>query len=113
MKVNFTGLKAKTNALRNTLTYELLLLLLLMLLLLLLLLQAKDVPRVLKTQQQTLCDSSIRTLCLPSKTMFYLWSHSSYNRVSLQKCTSCVTYKAKHVTNLPTRFDNSSSSRIS
>jgi hypothetical protein len=37
---------------------------------------------VLKTQQQTLRDSSSQTLCLSSKTMIYLWSqHSSYNRV--------------------------------
>ncbi len=31
--------------------------------------------RVLKTQQQTLCVVSTQTLCLPSKTMIYLWSH--------------------------------------
>ncbi len=28
---------------------------------------------VLKTQQQTLCNGSIQKICLPSKTMIYLW----------------------------------------
>ncbi len=50
---------------------------------------------VLKIWQQTLHNGSIRTLCLPCKTMIYLWSHSSYNRVSLQKCTTWVTDKAE------------------
>jgi hypothetical protein len=52
--------------------------------------------QVLKTQQQTLRYGSIQTLCLPSKTMIYLWSHSSYNRVSLPKCTTWATDKAAY-----------------
>jgi hypothetical protein len=61
---------------------------------LLLLLQGKKVLRVLKTQQQTLRDSSIQIICIPSKTMIFIWSHNSYNRESLQKHTTWVTDKA-------------------
>jgi hypothetical protein len=37
---------------------------------------------VLRTRLQTLHNGSIRTLCLPSETMIYLWLHSLNNRVA-------------------------------
>jgi hypothetical protein len=43
--------------------------------------------RVLMTRQQTICNGSIRTLVSLEK-LLYIWSHSSYNRVSLQKCAA-------------------------